>query len=126
MDTSLLSAIRFYANVPCGPLPQIEPDDSGWPTAAELENLYARKIDLVAEMPTEWWLIEIKPHAHYAALGQLLTYAHHAKPDYPELADPVLVILTDQPAHDLAAVAAEHRIVLYSTPGEPPIYPDYL
>lgn len=126
IDTTLAPAVRLYANVPCGPIPEIESDASGWPSPAELEKLYARKIDLIAELPGDWWLIEIKPHANYHALGQLLTYAYHLATDYPVIVQPRLVILTDQPAHDLPPVAAKYGIVIYSTPGEQPIYPDYL
>lgn len=126
IDTTLAPVLRFYANVPCGPIPDVERDATGWPTDAELENLYARKIDLIAELPADWWICELKPHADYRALGQLLTYAHHVATDYPAMVRPRLVILTDKPAHDLAPIAAQHGIVIYSTPGEQPIYPDYL
>ncbi len=74
--------------------------------------LTQRKIDAVAYKGTQTFLIEIKPVANARALGQILMYQSLYRTYYPEVRDPVPMIVCGTVERDLDAMWTEHGILI--------------
>lgn len=70
-------------------------------TGGEISDLYKKKIDVVAYKKGETDIIEIKPNAGAAALGQVLGYVALYKRDIKPSASPRAIVLTDMPQPDM-------------------------
>ncbi len=60
-----------------------------------INRLYQRRIDVLAKKGDSLFIIELKPRASTAAIGQVQGYGTIFKRDYPEFKDVQLLIITD-------------------------------
>jgi len=65
-----------------------------------VQRLSTLRIDVVALMPTETLVFEVKPRAGLQAIGQAYSYAQLVHRDIPTFLHPVPVILTDKAIPD--------------------------
>lgn len=76
-------------------------------------SLSTLRIDVVAMLPTETLVIEIKPRASLYAIGQVLGYALLVKRDFPHLINPTPVIITDTAAADTQWLCDRLNVTLH-------------
>ena len=79
-------------------------------TGAHDERLYKRKIDVVGFKGGEIDIIEVKPKAGPAAIGQVLMYRNLYIKDYKPPKYPKCVIITDTITNDVAEFAASSEV----------------
>ncbi len=75
-----------------------------------INKIYQRKIDVVAVKLTTLFLIELKPRATTAAIGQLQGYATLFKRDYASYGEPRLRIITDSLMPEMQFLADQAHI----------------
>jgi len=75
-------------------------------------TLSTLRIDVVALMPTETVVIEVKPYAGPLAIGQVWSYAQLTARDYPQFPKPVPMILTDKAPPDTQWLCDRLQILL--------------
>lgn len=64
-------------------------------TGGNVGRLYQRRIDVVAQKDGNTYLIELKPRASTAAIGQVVGYKKLFDRDFAELAPVKMLIITD-------------------------------
>lgn len=74
-------------------------------TGGDAKRLYQRKIDVVLRDGGGVILVEVKPRATTAAIGQLTGYATLWKRDYPDFPVTQMVIVTDSLAPEMEFLA---------------------
>lgn len=69
----------------------------GWSqeTIKMASTLAAKRIDVVGHKPGEIWIVEVKPEAGVAALGQLLCYRILYIEKFKPTAEPICCLVTD-------------------------------
>lgn len=77
-----------------------------------VQRLSTLRIDVVALMPTETLVFEVKPRAALQAIGQAYCYAQLVRRDIPTFPNPVPVILTDKAIPDAQWLCNRLRITL--------------
>ncbi len=73
-------------------------------------GLTRKRIDVVAQAPTEMWVIEIKPHGGYTALGQALVYARMFAAEYPQDLPIIPMVICRQIDADLVHDYLRHGV----------------
>ena len=106
----------LYTRVLCGTAPCEDPDQLTEAMERETLHTFCKKIDAVVKVAHRTWVVEIKPAASYVALGQVLTYWHHARELYPELKHSRPMIITDAPDPDILHVARFYNVTVLSIP----------
>jgi len=71
-----------------------------------------KRIDVLVETPTEWKIIEIRPHATSTAAGRLLQYKEMWSSDPPDKKPYRLILMTDKADPDLIPVLKSLTIEL--------------
>lgn len=79
-------------------------------TGGHINRLYQRKIDVVLKDGGGVILVELKPRATTAAIGQLQAYAKLWKRDFPSFPVTQLVIITDSLAPEMEFLAHDAGI----------------
>ncbi len=79
-------------------------------TGGDINRLYQRKIDVVAKAGDQLFIIEVKPRASTAAIGQVKGYARLFKRDFPALPEPRPMILTDEMLPEMQFLATEEGV----------------
>jgi len=109
--------VQLWTSVPCGSCPDdlsgATPTDPCCPTASR----YFKRLDAVLGLTAGLLLAEVKPSAGYRALGQILTYRHLFRVQWPELRSASAAILTDAADPDILELAGELGIQIHSFPG---------
>lgn len=84
------------------------------PSATEIgyHLLTQKKIDVVAGKGADVDVIELKPDAHPAAFGQVLSYVHLYQRDVDPTGDATPVIITDRLNLDMEHLAAKFGVVM--------------
>lgn len=72
-----------------------------------------KRIDILAWRGSQPVIIEVKQRVTPAALGQILTYKHHFLEDFPDAAEPELVVVGRESDQDTLAALAAHNITTY-------------
>ena len=81
-------------------------------TGGDINDLYQKKIDVVAIAGRNIFVIEIKPRATASSLGQVKAYVKLFKRDYYP-ADPVApVVITDEIMPDMKYLAEEEGVTI--------------
>lgn len=105
---------RVAYDVKCGtPIPQA-PDAS----AADLalaDGTGSKRIDVVAELARELWVIEVKPFGNHAALGQALMYRALFLIDYRPPKPVRAAIACGEPDVDIFPLCVEHDVIIIAT-----------
>ena len=100
---------RCQYDVPCGSAPQfdtvVSPDTRG-----DNEILYKKKIDVVAFKGEQIDIIELKPRAGAAAVGQIKLYKKLYVNDYNPPETPRCIIVTDEASVDIHNFAKEEGV----------------
>jgi hypothetical protein len=96
----------------------IEPDPSHLP-AVQANTAYSSKlrIDILAWRGSQPTLIEVKQRVTPAALGQIFTYAHYVREEFPDAPDPDMVVVGREGNEDAIVALQAHGITVY-------LYPD--
>jgi len=83
------------------------------------EGTGCKRIDAVAHVDAELWIIEIKPYANYVPLGQVLTYVELFREKYATSLTlrPVIVCAGQDP--DLTRMFIEHKVKIIQVSKEP-------
>jgi len=83
------------------------------------EGTGCKRIDAVAQVGYELWIIEIKPYANYVPLGQVLAYVDLFRRKYTTSLTlrPVIVCAGQDP--DLASMFTEHKVKIIQVSKEP-------
>lgn len=74
------------------------------------------KIDILAWRATQPIIIEVKVSVTPAALGQILTYQHHFREEYPDAGEPELVVVGAESSPDAVAALNAHGVAVYLYP----------
>lgn len=77
-----------------------------------IKKLYQRKIDVLARKGDKRYVIELKPRASTAALGQVKSYVRLAERDIPELRGAAPMIITDALVPEMEFLAKEEGVEL--------------
>lgn len=85
----------------------VNPESGG-----NVEALYKRKIDVVAEKAGQLYIIEVKPRAGTSAIGQLLGYLELYKRDVKPASEPKAILLTDTLLPDMTMLAEKYGVKL--------------
>jgi len=95
------------------------PDNSDAALLAIAEGTGCKRIDAVAQVGPELWIIEIKPYANYVPLGQVLTYVDLFREKYATSLTlrPVIVCAGSDP--DLTRMFTEHKVKIIQVSKEP-------
>ncbi len=81
--------------------------------ASDMRKLYQRKIDVVGRKHGMFFVVEVKPRASTAAIGQVKGYITLFKRDYT-INEPVIpMIVTDQMLPEMEFLAKEERVQLF-------------
>lgn len=94
------------AEIPEGTQPNI---------AKSFKILTQYKIDVIGFKNEKVDIIELKPRAGLAALGQVLGYVALFKKEFPPILKISAVIITDKLRPDMLALAASMRVKIYTT-----------
>lgn len=78
---------------------------AGGVLGGNIGRLYQKRVDVIAKKDEWLYLIELKPRASTAAVGQIQAYAAIFERDYPEYKNIKLLIITDSAMPDLDFVA---------------------
>ncbi|OGN96289.1 MAG: hypothetical protein A2Y89_02695 [Chloroflexi bacterium RBG_13_51_18] len=95
--------INLYFNVGVG-VPTMMSKDLDEEMITLVEHISRRRIDVVAEKESEWWLIELRYNAGPGAIGSILTYKTLWEADPPDARPVVPVIVTNTPDENLESV----------------------
>lgn len=76
-------------------------------------STHGLRIDAVARMGGQWWILECKADAGYCALGQLLTYVYWGGLADPRLATARLGVVTDVCQITGRPVFAQHGVEVF-------------
>lgn len=72
-----------------------------------------KRIDVVARVGLDYWIIECKPSAGHAALGQVIHYARAFLREYEQTGEVIPVIVTDVMDPDLKIDFQEIGVVVF-------------
>lgn len=72
-----------------------------------------KRIDILAWRGSQPVIIEVKQRVTPAALGQILTYRHHFLEDFPDAAEPELVVVGRESDADTLAALQAHNVTVY-------------
>jgi hypothetical protein len=88
--------------------------DPSWPAwlVAQARAVTRKRVDVVVETPDEIVIIEIKPRAGMAALGQVLTYKHLYEAEFAPAKPVRAVVLAERKEPDVDAVYATFGVGL--------------
>ena len=91
------------------------PINPEWPPAIQhmARVLTQKRVDVIVQSGSEWWLIEIKRRAGFSALGQLLGYAILWIDKYPARPSPRLAVVCESLQPDLVGVLAQYSIAVF-------------
>lgn len=107
---------RLWTCVPCGSCPAglagATPTDPTCPKASR----YFKRLDAVLQSRGGHMLAEVKPSASYRALGQILTYRHLTRQQWPELAHAAAAIMTDAADPDIIDLAHSLGVMVLQLP----------
>jgi hypothetical protein len=83
--------------------------------AAQKATTYStrKRIDILAWRGSQPVIIEVKQRVTPAALGQILTYKHHFLEEFPDAAEPELVVVGRESDPDTLAALGGHNITVY-------------
>lgn len=98
-------------DVPVGSVPEFDTVVSPT-TGGDAEKLYKKKIDVVASKGDALFIIELKPNAGLAALGQVTGYKTLFKLDYQPKQVLQAMIITDTMRPDMEFLSEENRVLL--------------
>jgi len=98
-------------DVHVGSLPELPPDLPEY-LRRDAEALYPAKIDVVIYETTETLIVEIKPRASFAAIGQVLSYVQLYRRDFPDGKFLQPCIITDTAHLDTAWLCRIFKITL--------------
>lgn len=86
-----------------------------WPTyiVDMARSLTQRRVDVVASLPDQTWLLEIKDRSGTTAVGQLLTYKTLYELQFPTRPSPLLGIIARQDGFDLDLTYQQFNIRLF-------------
>lgn len=94
-----------YYDLPVGTIDGFDGQETnGW-QERHIFKSYSKRIDVTILHDTHCQIIEVKPHAGYIALGQILMYAHCIKDLLPTGTPIIATILTDKADPDLIVLA---------------------
>lgn len=79
-------------------------------TGGDVNKLYQRKIDVVAFNGAQLYVVEVKPRASTASIGQVKGYALLFKRDYAPTQQVRTLIVTDELVPDIEFVAKEEGV----------------
>jgi len=85
---------KVWYDVHCGLGIEVDPQAPEW-MHRQAMAVGQLRIDVVAQVKSALWLIELKPDADGMAIGQMMCYLYHFSRDFPDLVDPIPVIITD-------------------------------
>lgn len=99
-------------DVPCG---EGTPHDTvvNAATGGDINRLYQRRIDVVAVTERAIWIIEIKPRASTASIGQVKAYAKLFKRDYAPTLPVLPLIITDELLPEMELLAQGEGVNLF-------------
>lgn len=81
------------------------------PNYAEMiEKLSQKRVDVVALLPDQTHIIEVKPHASLSACGQILVYKHLFDSQFPELLPSRMLIVCYTADRDILDFCSLHSI----------------
>ena len=93
--------------------PYLSPAEQKDPMQRMYRRNLVKRIDAVAQLPTETWIIEVSSDPGLRAIGQLISYQTLWKLD-PKLDNPeTLVLVSDTIEQDLLTVAGSYHIQCY-------------
>ena len=72
-----------------------------------------KRIDVVCSMPTEFWVIEVKPFANMTALGQVYSYTRLFSMEYETYRPVKAVVVCDGFDHDMAGPYADLGVMVF-------------
>lgn len=79
-------------------------------TGGEVSDLYKKKIDVIGWRDDFPFIVEVKPRAGSAAIGQVLGYIEMYKRDHRPINPPKPMILTDTTSPDLEIMAKRYGV----------------
>jgi len=79
------------------------------------EGTGAKRIDVVALVGNTLWIIELKPYANHAALGQVILYRTLFRQKYGTKTPTLATIICDHADEDVVAIAATMDIQIIET-----------
>jgi hypothetical protein len=98
-------------DVPCGSTPEFDTvvnEDTG----GVADMLYKKRIDVVAFKGDHITVIELKPRAGAAAVGQVKLYLRLYKKDYSPPSEPDAAIITDSVLADVREYARDEGVLI--------------
>lgn len=102
---------KVWYDVKIGQAIKLPPSEPEW--LRRYASYSSRKrIDVVARVGLDYWIIECKPSAGHAALGQVIHYARAFMREYDHIGEVIPVILTDVMDPDLKIDFQEIGIVV--------------
>lgn len=95
----------------------IEADPSHLP-AVQKNTAFSTKlrIDLLAWRGAQPAIVECKQRVTPATLGQILTYAHYVREEFPDAPDPELVVVGREGNEDAIVALQAHGVTVYLYP----------
>lgn len=95
------------------------PPGSTTQEVAIAEGTGCKRIDAIAHMENDLWVIEIKPYANYVPLGQVLAYVDLFREKYATslFVRPVIVCASQDP--DLMRMFTKHKVKIIQVSKEP-------
>lgn len=109
---------ELHTDVPVGQSPYDGLHESHPALRNYLAKLYPLRIDAVACVAGVWHVIEVKAHAGYVALGQVLTYGFYAVRTIERLRECRLSVVTDQVQGCIRPVFGHFGVVVFAVGGE--------
>lgn len=97
----------FWVGSPPPFSPIVTEDNQG-----SADGLYRKKIDVVAYRDDDIHIIELKPKAGLAAIGQVKGYVYLFERDEKPKKKPQPVIITDEASIDVREIAAKEGVLL--------------
>lgn len=125
LDKGIIAPDCMWTSVPCGCCPDWSNGRFFRDDLNQIDSIHRKRIDLIFKTGAALHLVEVKPHASYVALGQVLMYAALWKLDNPELPFAQVSILTDQPDRDLPRVIPQFGVTLLQTGNVADADPNY-
>lgn len=89
------------------------PVDRSHPHFAMWELLSKKRVDVILRWPGVVAIVEVKPHASFAALGQVLGYGYLWQKDNPKGGKPYLVVACETCDADLRPVFAHFGVQVW-------------
>lgn len=108
---------ELHTDVLCGLVPVLEGELDTAANRAGVAALHPLRIDACAWFENAWWILECKPSAGHAALGQVLCYGEWGPRGNERLDGASLGIVTDRAHDSIRRVCEKYGVTLFEVGG---------